>query len=497
MRAFRPHLFPPLVLGAQCRVMVPWHRAGCEQLQTIYGIKIGSLSDALGYDISYISKWLSGAKLPSMRSAESVCERIAAYVGTLNKPESMDAAAARLNFAYDDGGYERALAERLYAILSEQKSNPYGVSEPELNARIIQEPSGISDEITKEVIYLYRRSREERIEGILYMPEDFLSSDSIVTANRICALEGSGRTLHIRQIIGLDSFKRDASAYVRYVLRLMSLRAPISMDFYAATEGKVPVSPALVLRNGILIQGVDLSLTHGHSYSLVTSDRNVVNECYRISDNYVQTLPPLAERLGRDAVMSSNLPFSYALQQNNRYLMHSMWPVNLSTELLYEFMDKYLADDEQRDFQRKMYEITSSSFNSVITYKSTLVDYMNTGRIRLFDGVVTLTRDERRRHLSHLIDELEDGSHISIGIVSDHNPLLDKSDNTFSVFTNENVTFALNSNQEQVDELYNFTYPEFCQCFGLFYDEMTSLSESWLKKDKRAIDYIYNGMKLI
>ncbi len=148
-------------------------------------------------------------------------------------------------------------------------------------------------------------------------------------------------------------------------------------------------------------------------------------------------------------------------------------------------------------FNVKMYEITSSSFNSVITYKSSLVDYMNTGRIRLFDGVVTLTRDERRRHLSHLIDELEDGSHISIGIVSDHNPLLDKSDNAFSVFTNANMTFALNSNHEQVEELYNFTYPEFCQCFGLFYDEMMSLSESWLKKDKRAIDYIYNGMKLI
>ncbi len=127
------------------------------------------------------------------------------YVGTLNRPEGKDAAAARLSFAYDDGGYERALSERLYA--------------------------------------------------------------------------------------------------------------PISMDFYAATEGKNPVSPALVLRNGILIQGVDLSLTHGHSYSLVTSDRNVVNECYRISDNYVQTLPPLAERLGREAVLSSNLPFSYALQQ--------------------------------------------------------------------------------------------------------------------------------------------------------------------------------------
>ena len=122
---------------------------------------------------------------------------------------------------------------------------------------------------------------------------------------------------------------------------------------------------------------------------------------------------------------------------------------------------------------------------------------MNSGRIRLFDSVVTLTRDERRRHLTHLIEELEDGEHIAIGIVNDRNPLLDWSDNSMSVFTNENVTFAMDSTQERVNGLYNFTSPEFCQRFGQFYEHLLSLPDTWLKTGKRAIDYIYNGMKLI
>lgn len=467
------------------------------QLQAIYSIKLGSLSDALGYDISYLSKWLSGAKLPSLRSAETICERIAAYVYALGDDGNMKAAASCLDFTWVDGQFERALAERLYSLLIEQKNGSAGGMDSDLNAELIPEPSPVSEQIIQKVIQLYRKSRDERIEGVLYMPQDFLSSDGILTANRICALESSSRLLHLRQLVDCESFGGDSDAYVRYILRHMSLKAPIVMEFYPVPKHLDMILPALIIRDGILIQGVELSITQGHQYSLITSDAAIVNECYRVSDVLIQTLPPISEYLDREEIRSSNLPYSYVLQQNNRYLMHDMLPINLSNELLAEFMDKYLDEPEQREYQLKMHEITYGSFNSVVTYKSTLVDYMNSGRIRLFDSVVTLTRDERRRHLTHLIEELEDGEHIAIGIVNDRNPLLDWSDNSMSVFTNENVTFAMDSTQERVNGLYNFTSPEFCQRFGQFYEHLLSLPDTWLKTGKRAIDYIYNGMKLI
>lgn len=125
------------------------------QLQAIYNIKLGSLSDALGYDISYLSKWLSGAKLPSLRSAETICERIAAYVYALGDDGNMKAAASCLDFTWVDGQFERALAERLYSLLIEQKNGSAGGMDSDLNAELIPEPSPVSEKIIQKVIQLY------------------------------------------------------------------------------------------------------------------------------------------------------------------------------------------------------------------------------------------------------------------------------------------------------------------------------------------------------
>ena len=86
------------------------------QLQAIYNIKLGNLSDALGYDISYMSKWISGAKLPSAKSAEMTCDRIAAYIAQQNSEENQSLAISKLGIAASSASFENALSDRLYTL---------------------------------------------------------------------------------------------------------------------------------------------------------------------------------------------------------------------------------------------------------------------------------------------------------------------------------------------------------------------------------------------
>ena len=185
------------------------------------------------------------------------------------------------------------------------------------------------------------------------------------------------------------------------------------------------------------------------------------------------------------------------MQQQSRYLMRFMQPMHLPQELLDEYLDKYLTDKSMYDYQRKMHEIAYSSFNSALTYKSVLVDYMNSGRIRLFDDIVTLSREDRKRHLTHLVEALEDGKHISVGILNDRNPLLDLADISLSVFSNDNVSFAMDENRAHIDRILNFISPTLCGYLNEFFEHLAALPEAYIKREKRAIDYIYNGLKLI
>ena len=43
------------------------------------GIKESELADALSYDTTYISKWINGSKLPSVRNAERILGQMADF----------------------------------------------------------------------------------------------------------------------------------------------------------------------------------------------------------------------------------------------------------------------------------------------------------------------------------------------------------------------------------------------------------------------------------
>lgn len=43
-----------------------------KQLLTLSGIKSAHLADALGYDTSYISRWVNDIKLPSLKNNEDL-----------------------------------------------------------------------------------------------------------------------------------------------------------------------------------------------------------------------------------------------------------------------------------------------------------------------------------------------------------------------------------------------------------------------------------------
>jgi len=44
------------------------------------GIKRSQLANCLGYDISYVSRWINGQKLPSLKNDYRLFEKIAALI---------------------------------------------------------------------------------------------------------------------------------------------------------------------------------------------------------------------------------------------------------------------------------------------------------------------------------------------------------------------------------------------------------------------------------
>lgn len=468
-------------------------------------LKAGNLAGALGYDISYISKWMNQTKLPSSKSAVSVCKDIASFAASHSTMQSRSETIIRLGLPIsveteDLDIFARSLSDKLYSLFVGQKSSGNTQVENGNNAVMVAEPSPTSAEDTiNEVIAAYRNSTSDTLEGFLIMPDDYLFSDHVLIANRICSLEESKRKMRLKQIVNIDAYEDDVDRFVRYIIRHLSLTGPIEIDYYCRPKekGQQTVTPVLALNGCVLIHALINSITEDQQFSVITHDQSIISEFCKHTDLYFRSLSPIIQRVSGSALETNTISYTYSLSSRNQYIMSSMVPIHLPEEMLEFFMDKYLDDQSQRDFQRKMYAIARDSFNSVVTFKSTLINYMNTGKIRLFDKVVTLTREERKRHLTHVADEIEKGERIAVTVLNDHNPLLHAGDIDLNIYMNENAVFGVPGSPEQTTGVLYFTNRKLCRYLEIFFDDLCSFSEEYAKTGAASANYIRNGIRLI
>ena len=95
-----------------------------QELTRLCGVKRCNLADALGYDPSYISRWVNGVKLPALRNNDELFMKIAAYLTENTDPDVRARIAGQFNLECDDltdRAFSGALASMLAATLAEER----------------------------------------------------------------------------------------------------------------------------------------------------------------------------------------------------------------------------------------------------------------------------------------------------------------------------------------------------------------------------------------
>lgn len=458
-------------------------------------IKMGVLANYLGYDISYLSKWVSDTKLPSSKSAEALCDTIAAYVQSVSGPSAQLETANRLGFdANSAAGFEKALSDRLYTVYLEQRT-PRSEESSGGNAQLAAGWPLDGEAAADELVEYYMASAEDKPAGLISLPPELLASDFIIKANaRIAALEQE-RKLMLHQLISVDDFGGDVDKYIRYILRHLSLLEPTHVSFYSPFHSDAAPSqrPFFILKGRCAIN--TLSPVEG-SHDIVSVQTRNPETVENIYIGYLSGFHPVLAQTERLDIYS-DIPYSFAVQQNFRILMPYMGNLRLGGQILDDFLEKYLDAPHMYEFHKKMHTITNDAPYSLLIYISALIDYINSGNIHLFDGVVTVSREDRRRHLQYLLDQMEAKENVTLRLLADKNPVLSRSDNRLTINTNEAATFASSDAPGARSDMFSFTSPQIKQQMKTFFDHLEAMPEPYIKKGRAAMDFISGAMKLI
>lgn len=378
-----------------------------QKLIRISNVKPQVLADRMGYDVSYISKWQSGAKLPSSRNAEELFGKMAHFFAVNTEAAQQKEIKEVLGLEYDGAGLEKALEKCLLQSLlkqKEQKEEHRKVQERISYDSLWQDQETVAGAVGGMIYELCSRA-ERDVDIIVTCPfQEYVTKENDFF-KKLEALEKRGITVRIHQFIDMEKFKKQTDAYCRCIAMYLNAIHSVRYDFYELPHEHADI-PVLVIKNGLLVTEIQEPFTR-EKYTTVIRSLPLVNAYYEAAYACLISRKPLVEEYSVHKMYQEKYIFDYMMQNEYRYLLRSMHIIHLPDDMLWELCRKYTGDQESALLQ---YNMNRNSFQAPVTavvYKSTLMDYIFDGKINIFGKEAEVEREWRVRHITHLIEELE------------------------------------------------------------------------------------------
>ena len=227
-----------------------------QELTRLCGVKRCNLADALGYDPSYISRWINGVKHPSLRSNDALPAQIAAYLTANAAPDVRARIAGQFDLrcdAADDAGFSAALASLLADTIAADRA-----AGPERPQPTGAENAGLSPvkdiALFPEGIFmaLQQAPSSARLDMICTMPIHMQFKNNDAFFRRVRGILSAGTALRVVQFVDMEDVSARTDSFCRSLCYLLGLGKQIRYEFYefrASRTGYV-----YLIRDALMLQ---------------------------------------------------------------------------------------------------------------------------------------------------------------------------------------------------------------------------------------------------
>ena len=110
---------------------------------------------------------------------------------------------------------------------------------------------------------------------------------------------------------------------------------------------------------------------------------------------------------------------------------------------------------------------------------------------------MTVSREDRRRHLESLIAELEDGRNLTMTFLDDNDRLLRRRDNALTVYVSDMFAFAVSDGVHARSDLIEFESQRLRDALASFHEKLAASESSGTRRDHEAIAFLRGVTKLV
>ena len=464
-----------------------------QELTALCGVKRCNLAAALGYDPSYISRWINGIKLPSLRNNDVLFERMAQYLTENASVEVREKIAQQFDLscdASDDAAFAAALGAMLARVHSGERER--AASHPASSGYENATVSPVKDiALFPESIFqaLRRLSSPERLDMICTMPihAQFKNNESFF--KRVLDCLPPNTALHVMQFVDMDDVSAKTDISCRSFCYLMGLSHKIRYSFYEYRSGKAGY--IYLIRDSLLLQYIREPFSR-ELHLLESADKELIGRYCASADAYVRERVPVAHVPDLHRLLKKQYFLDYFMQPHCRCLLRHMQPFFFPQEL----REKLLAGRADMRKELQMFLDGAEFFESIILYQLALVDYIYTGRLMVLNSVVIVPPEDRLAHLRNMVSQLK-SSPKQLCILSTQNALCSYDDIAVSVFTNQHTAFVLNSGEERSPAAYTVDSGGMVRQLNVWFNHLLKLPAEQCLTGQSAIDYILRCIRLL
>lgn len=464
----------------------------------LHDIKVYNLASYLGYDASYISKWMTGSKTPSskhIRKITCVISEFCAKEGTSAQKKET------LAFLKSDIDYTNV--DAYAATISKYLSDSDEVSENTLpHSENPSFPSMSGKDYTsnqKRLDYLSVFNTEisqiscNEFTCVMTLPV-------FLTLYKALQDLSSERFEHITiHVLAVPTLLRtSAKDLCKKIMPFFSLYPKKEVLFYSAdpSVSNHPANNFLIVKDAFMIRSVSLLFSQTEQCIAITNPA-FVSENYNSSMAYLEHSPSLWTSAPDRSLIAKTESYRFDLDTTHRYLCHILAPT-ASAKSLSSLLDETFSSELDFEFVYKKYRQDTFHIRDMLVYESTLLDFLSTGHLQISSCVkVVLSEKDRASYLEELIAEttLKDNP-MSLQIVKDQNPVLSYTDFSMNLALGNDTGFLWNCSNDSYEIFYLRT-PEAIEIFYSIFRQLKEMPERYLVPQDKSIAFIQRLLEFL
>ena len=397
--------------------------------------KLSTIAYALDYDISYISKWNSGKKLPSSKNIYTINRKLAPlFARALVEEDKTKDFLLSLDLKNSEilkKDQEKGLEILIYKLLNES----YAYTNTDLKeespslTNFIFKTSSVEGDLKEILDKLILENRDLDIWATFDITSPYAE---ILIQSLKKAAKNVEVSLHL-------VCKKDEVENID-LLKIITDNSSINMEFYERSYTHCDF---------ILIKGeMYIIIAEREDYSTLTSGRELdtIFEISSFMDNFFERLNKIIVTAPPKEMANTNYRKYFYSDNEFLFLSNYGFEFLLPNEIIDKILenideDKNLKKKEIEDIKLLWEELFVDAKINFLTTRTSLLNYFETGNILYCSTKAKLSPQEIESHLKNIIKIMENNENINFYIINDNRYLKSTGLDKFNFFINENNMF--------------------------------------------------------